>query len=257
MPDVELFAVLPFETNMNRKAMKPQGLALLDYWEGDPGATFSMRSDDGEVMQVRAGIYFRSYPEWPEVERTAVDLCRGRVLDVGAGAGCHSLFLQQRGHEVTAIDILPECVQVMRERGVRDVRMEDVFRFRDDPYDTILMMMNGIGFVETLRGLERFLNTVGRLLKDDGQILFDSSDGRYDIHPEASASVPVESDREPYFGEVEMRLEYRGIIGTNFRWLYVDTDTLAHYAEKCGWNCRVVQMEADGLYLAQLEKRRS
>lgn len=241
-------------TGKKRAAMKPQGLAMLDYWEGDTEAILTMHSDDGEVMDVPAGVYFRSHPEWPLVERTAVDLCRGRVLDVGAGAGCHSLVLQEHDCDVTAIDILPECVQIMRERGIKDARLADVFRFQEAPYDTILMLMNGIGFVETLPGLERYLNSIGRLLKSGGQILFDSSDGRYDISPHDPASVEVDLQGGSYFGEVEMWLEYKGIRGLNFKWLYVDTETLQRYAEKCGWRCRIVQREEKGLYLAQLQK---
>ncbi|MBU0520177.1 class I SAM-dependent methyltransferase [bacterium] len=239
---------------MNLAALKPQALAILDYWEGDVNALLHMHSDDGEVMSVPASYYFREHQGWPMVEQTAVDLCRGRVLDAGAGTGCHSLVLQQRGLDVTAIDILPECVQVMRERGVVNAVLADVFRYQDEPLDTILMLMNGIGFVQDLKGMERLLSGIGRLLKPGGQLLFDSSDGRHDVKPEDPKSIEIDLDKSPYFGEVELWLEYRGIIGENFKWLYVDTDTLTLIANRCGWSTNIIEMDEEGLYLAQLTK---
>jgi len=237
---------------MKLSALKPQALAIQDYWEGDENALLNMHSDDGEMMGVPASYYFRKYDKWPKIEQLAIDLCRGRVLDVGAGSGCHSLVLQERGFDVTAIDILPECVQVMRERGVENAFLADIFRYRNDPFDTILMMMNGIGFVQTLKGLERLFSIIGRLLKTDGQLLFDSSDGRQDINPEHPKSIKIDLNKSPYFGEVELWLEYKGIIGENFKWLYIDTDTLTSIADKFGWTTRIIDMDEEGLYLAQL-----
>jgi SAM-dependent methyltransferase len=183
----------------------------------------------------------------------AVDLCRGRVLDAGAGAGCHSLHLQQRSLDVCAIDISPEAVEVMKKRGIREVHRADVFKFQAQPFDTILMMMNGIGVVETLQGLDRFLRSVPRLLSEKGQILLDSHDARHEIDPDEL--VHWESHQtQPYFGEVTLRLEYKGQIGPSFGWLYLDSDTLTRYAEKTGWFCKIVHREEDGAYLAQLTR---
>lgn len=236
---------------MNPAAMKPQGQAILDYFKGDSSATVIMHSDDGEKMDVPASVFFREPQDWPPLERMAVDLCRGRILDVGAGAGCHSLHLQQRGLAACAIDISPEAVEVMKKRGVREVHRADVFRFQAQPFDTILMMMNGIGVVETLQGLDLFLKSMPRLLCEGGQILLDSHDARHEVDPDELAQW--ESYQiQPYFGEMTLRLEYKGQIGPSFGWLYVDSDTMTRHAEETGWFCEIVHREEDGAYLARL-----
>jgi 2-polyprenyl-3-methyl-5-hydroxy-6-metoxy-1,4-benzoquinol methylase len=91
-----------------------------------------------------------------------LELCRGRVLDVGAGTGVHTLYLQDRGFDVCAIDVLPDAVEIMRRRGTRDARLADIRDFEADPFDTILMMMNGTGILATLEGLDSFLRDVPR-----------------------------------------------------------------------------------------------
>ncbi len=239
---------------LSPESMKPQGLAIRDYWHGDEDALIIMHGDDGEDMEVPAAVYFREYHDWPLLERTAVDLCCGRVLDLGAGAGCHSLVLQERGLEVCAIDISPECADVMKECGVKDVHLANVFDFEAEPFETILMMMNGIGFVETLDGLDSFLKYISRLVKTGGQILLDSFDARTELDPREARAIISQHDDDYYFGEVELWLEYKDYHGPKFGWLYVDTETLKKYAKKNGWGCRIVQQEEDGAYLAQLTR---
>jgi len=161
---------------MKSAAWRPHGAALLDYSMGETSAAVVVHGDDGETETVPIRVFFRGPADFSALEDAALDLCRGRVLDAGAGSGCHSLVLQAQGLSVCAIDIAPEAVEVMRKRGVEDARCADVFSFAADPFDTVLLMMNGIGVVGDLAGLDRFLAGVGRLLTPDGQILLDSYD---------------------------------------------------------------------------------
>ena len=189
-----------------------------------------------------------------------MDLCRGRVLDAGAGAGCHALVLQELGLLVCAVDIAPEAVEIMRRRGVRDARCADLFRFQGGPFDTILMMMNGIGVVGTLAGLDRFLGDLPRLLAPEGQVLFDS----YDPRPEVAVGVESPGSGPPgaevgasgrYPGEMRFQLEYEGRRGPTLGWLFVDPETLAARADRAGWRCEVIWREEEGHYLARLTRR--
>lgn len=232
--------------------MQPLGQAIRDYFEGDAEASIVMHSDDGETMVVPARIYFREPSEWSHLERAAVDNCSGRVLDVGAGAGCHSLVLQERGLSVCAIDISPDAVYVMKKRGLSEVHLADVFGFQSEPFDTLLLMMNGIGIVETLDGLDAFLESVKRLVKPEGQILLDSFDASRKSDFNESGLLYTPGEGAPYFGEVRLRLEYKGRMGPPFGWLYVDVKTLTMHARKAGWHYRIINQKEDGAYLARL-----
>ncbi|MBC8462075.1 MAG: hypothetical protein H8D67_29250 [Deltaproteobacteria bacterium] len=117
---------------MNQKSMEPYGLALLDYFNGDSSAKVIIHRDDGEKSNLPIEPFFRGAENFLPMEQTALDLCYGRVLDVGAGAGPHSLELQNKGLYVcarsnarlrlSAIDISTQACEIMKKRGVKDVR---------------------------------------------------------------------------------------------------------------------------------------
>ena len=197
----------------------------------------------------------------PEIERKALDLAKGRVLDVGAGAGCHSLVLQEKGMDVTAIDISPLSVETMKKRGVKKVLEQDFFELGsqqhvftlEGQYDTILMLMNGIGIVGTLERLPEFFKQLDKILAPGGQVLCDSSDISYVFEDEEGMiDIPNEMN---YYGEHSFRMQYKDTIGEPFNWLYIDADTLREKAGRCGY---VVEVVAEGEhydYLARLTKR--
>lgn len=237
---------------MLKDPWKPHGLALLDYFHGDTKAEVIVHSDDGEHVDYPVSSFFRKPSQFSTLEKAALNLCRGRVLDIGAGTGCHSLFLQDHGFSVYAIDILPEAVEVMSRRGVRHVLCTDVFAFQGGPFDTLLMLMNGVGIVADLSGLERFLKKSHKLLCSDGQILLDSEEPGGVSKERDTGIKHADSQSSKYPGELRLQLEYKDRFGPPFESLYVDPDTLAGYASKTGWSCKVVVLEDDGGYLAQL-----
>ena len=238
---------------MDPRSWIPYGRALVDYWSGKSSATVIVHESNGRKRKMPMGMFFRGPAEFPTIEQTALSFCRGRILDIGAGAGCHSLALQERGFSVCAVDISEEAVEVMRQRGVREVYCADIFNFKAEPFDTLLMMMNGIGVVESLADLDRFLETVRCLVKPDGQILLDSSDMRKDTKGYPTKLAPkIDSRSGRYIGQVWFQLEYRGKRGLPFWWLFVDSETLTERAEKSGWLCQVIYQEWGGHYLARL-----
>ena len=212
-----------------------------------------LHSSLGEHDEMPISIFFREPEDFFPFERAALELCRGRVLDVGAGTGVHSLYLQARGFEVTAIEVLVQAVEIMQRRGVRDARLADIAAFEDEPFDTILMMMNGIGIVGTLDGLDGFLRDIPRLLKPGGQILLDSGPGRIVGDPSEGA-VQVPAGEGEYHGEALIVLEYRGEVAPPFRELYVDSETFTEHAAAAGWDCEIVFRGELSDYVARLTR---
>ncbi len=228
------------------------GLAIKDYYlQNDPGISLKVHSDCSGLEILPVEIFFRHYYSLTELERYALDLCQGRTLDVGAGAGCHSLILQERGFEVTAVDISINAVEVMKERGIRRVLEIDINDLKPrENFDTILMLMNGIGLVENLDGLKNFLIRAKQLLAPEGQLLLDSTD--FTLFPKFMKSWAVsQSKRGRYFGEVEYQLEYKGQLSEVYRWLFIDQKTLEEYALNTGWLFQIIY-EEEGQYLARL-----
>ena len=218
----------------------------------------SVHLEDGGIDLLPAAMLFRDDPDLvPEVEALALDLAAGRVLDAGAGAGAHSLRLQARGLEVTAVDVSPRAVAVMHARGVRDPRAVDLLApgaLAGERFDTVLMLMNGAGIAGDLAGLERLLDVCARLLRQDGQLLLDSADLRRGADPGERARIAARRRAGRYHGEVCFQTAYAGVVGRPFGWLFVDPARLRRVATRCGWQVQVVFESGDGSYLARLRR---
>ena len=152
---------------MNSKK-DPMGRAIANYQRTKTAERLRVFSPMFEEDEIPLPTLFRKYEEMPLIERKALDMAQGKVLDVGAGAGCHTLVLQERGFDVTAIDISPLSVETMRIRGVKDVQEQNFFTF-EGSYDTILMLMNGIGIVGTLKRMPEFFRHLNNVLAPGGQ----------------------------------------------------------------------------------------
>ena len=175
----------------------------------------------------------------------------GKTLDVGAGSGCHSLVLQEKGIDVTAIDISPLSVETMKDRGVKKFMEQDFFTLKGQ-FDTILMLMNSIGIVGILERLPKFFRQLDKLLAPGGQVLCDSSDISYVFEDEnGMIDIPNEMD---YYGELSFRMQYKDTVGEPFDWLYIDADTLKEKAAKNGYVAEVVAEGEHYDYLARITK---
>jgi SAM-dependent methyltransferase len=227
----------------------PLGLAIRDFYTSGEGSLIKVSTVDGEVTPYPVELFFREYDDFGIFDELACAESRGRVLDVGAGAGCISIFLQEAMElEVTAIDVADLAIEVARDMGVKDARNLDFFDLKDEQYDTILLLMNGIGFVSDLEGLDRFLEHAKALLAPGGQILFDSSDLKFaDI-----GTADLRKEKQHYYGQVWYQLEYKGIQGDAYYWLYLDATTMREHAEQAGYEVELVGEAAEGYYLARL-----
>ena len=211
------------------------GHAIKEYFTNGKATKLRVFSSQFYEDEIPVATLFRTFEQMPPQEKEAVRLCRGRVLDVGAGSGCHSLELMERGLDVVAIDISELSVQVMQERGI-DARTVDFFdKTFDEKFDTVLMAMNGIGIVGKVERLSEFFMRAKQLLAPDGQILLDSSDIKY-VFENEDGSLDIDL-AAGYYGELDYRMQYRGIKGETFDWLYIDFDTLSMYAEQFGFVC--------------------
>ena len=232
--------------------MDPMGRAIADYHKAGTADRLRVFSPMFEEDEIPLATLFRRYEDMPLIERKALDMAKGKTLDVGAGAGCHSLVLQQRGVDVTAIDISPLSAATMSERGVRNVREQDFFAL-EGKYDTILMLMNGIGIVGTLERMPEFFRHLDNILAPGGQVLCDSSDISYVFEDEDG--IVEYPDTVCYYGELSFRMQYKDTIGEPFDWLYIDADTLKVQAARNGYNAEVVAEGEHYDYLARITKR--
>lgn len=229
-------------------AYSPHGAALQDYFRGNTQATL-ICLQDGQRDDVPAAFWFRDLTD--PMELLALDLCRGRVLDLGGGTGVHGLELQRRGVEVTAIDIAPECVEIMKQRGVRNAVAADLYSLDGGPFETIVCLCNGLDKVGRLADLPRFLARMRELIAPGGQLLADSFDLRVGADDERLAEMARKQESGRYWGEMDLVFEYDGRRGAPFTVLQVDPATLSKCALANGWTCEIARQDG-GQYLARL-----
>ena len=230
----------------------PMGHAIADYHATGKAARLRVFSPMFDEDEIPVKTLFRPLDEMPAIEQDALKACRGSILDVGAGAGCHSLALQAMGQQVTAIDISPLAVATMRERGVNDAREQDFFTL-DGRFDTILMLMNGIGIVGSLSRMDAFFDQVDKLLAPGGQLLCDSSDICY-IYEDEDGFIDL-TGVDGYYGEVTYRMQYKKIKGESFPWLFVDAETLAEHARRHAFKADIIARGPHYDYLARITRR--
>ena len=232
----------------------PMGAAIRDFFTKGSAKPLRVLSTMFDTDVLPVPTLFRSVKEMNRLEQVALNRAEGRVLDVGAGAGCHTLPLQERGLHVTAIDISPLSVETMQQRGVIDARQEDFFAMAPEvTFDTILMLMNGTGIVGTLDNLPLLFERLDVLLAPGGQLLVDSSDLRYVFEDEDGNFFPEDFDN--YYGEVDYQMVDGKVRGERFNWLYVDFPRLQSCAEIKGYRAELLCRGDNYDYLACIKRK--
>lgn len=230
----------------------PMGNAIADYHRKGKAKRLVVSSTMFEDDDMPVEVLFRDYADMPAIEQEALRLAKGKILDVGAGSGCHALALQEMNKDVCAIDISLLSVEVMRERGVNDARAINLFDPRlCDKFDTILLLMNGAGMMQRMENMPMFFARLRELLAPGGKVMMDSSDLIY-IYENEDGSVDIDLDGD-YYGQVDFTMKYGDIVGDKFDWLYLDFSTLAFHAEANGFSCRMVKEGEHYDYLAELQ----
>lgn len=228
------------------------GHALIDYLNNNHNENITVTSSITEDDVIPVEYLFREINRFPKIEKKAIELCRGKVLDVGAGSGCHSLETQSRGLDVKAIDTSKGAVEVMMKRGVSKVEKIDFFELENQKFDTILFLMNGVGIAGEKEKLKTFLNKAKELLNDDGQLLLDSSDIKY-MFEEDDGTFWIDLN-STYYGQVTYQMKYKNFETQPFSWLFVDFDTLKNEAADVGLSAEILLNGDNYDYLARLQK---
>lgn len=226
------------------------GRAIWDYYYQENSEDLQTETSISELDDLPVSYLFRDYQEMNALEKKALDLSFGKVLDVGSGAGSHSLYLQnERKLEVTALDISPKSIEVCKARGIKNAICEDLLQFSEKDFDTILLLMNGTGIFQSLEHIDQYLQKLKSLVGENGQILIDSTDilYMYDQDEDGGVLVPATG----YYGELDYYLHYKGESELPMKWLYLDFDTLENAAIANGFKIQKIEQLEDS-YLAKI-----
>jgi SAM-dependent methyltransferase len=227
------------------------GEALSDHYHHRSTGKLWVHNTYGPKEEMPVDVYFRVMEDMPELEWIALQQCKGNILDIGAGAGSHALALQQMGLEITALDISPQSANVMALRGVKNIIRQDFFELdiglSPRPFDTLLLLMNGIGLAGSLTGLRNFLQQAGKLLRPGGRLIFDSSDIAYLYDGKIK-------ETKDYYGEILYQYEYRRRRSDWFKWLFVDRKTLTEIAASEGWHTELLFEDEWDQYLVKCHR---
>ncbi len=226
------------------------GKAILDYQTNTSPEDIVTETNITEADEMEVAYLFRDFNSMPKIEQTALQLAKGKVLDVGCGAGSHSLYLQEKGLEVTAIDISHSAIKACELRGIKMARVQNILDLENEKFDTILLLMNGTGIFGSLNNTAVYLQKLKSLLAPNGQILIDSSDIIYmfDEAEDGSKWIPADG----YYGELTFSISYKNQTEDPFPWLYLDYNTLQNAAHANGLQCELLEEGAHFDYLARL-----
>ena len=226
------------------------GKAILDFQTNNSPEDLVTETNISEADEMSVDYLFRSFNEMPKLEKKALQLCKGKVLDVGCGAGSHALYLQEKGFDVTAIDISANAIKACELRGFKNARIKNVLDLENETFDTILLLMNGTGIFGTLSETSNYLEKLKSLLNPNGQILIDSSDIIYMFDEDDDGSYLVPTDC--YYGELTFTVSYKGVTEETFPWLYMDYNTLQNVAHANDLECELIMEGKHFDYLAKL-----
>ncbi|OCB75131.1 class I SAM-dependent methyltransferase [Flavobacterium crassostreae] len=228
------------------------GKAILDYQTNNSPEDLITETSISEADQMSVAYLFRTFEEMPKIEQQALELARGNVLDIGCGAGSHSLYLQNNPDlQVMPIDISKNAIAACKLRGLTQARTLDFMAIKTETFDTILLLMNGTGICGKIHKLPKFLGKLKSLLNPGGQILLDSSDLIYMFDEDEDGGKWIPSERD-YYGEISFTLSYKGDTEIAFDWLYLDYNTLQNAALDNGLLCELVLEGEHYDYLAKL-----
>ncbi|MBW1658036.1 class I SAM-dependent methyltransferase [Flavobacterium quisquiliarum] len=228
------------------------GKAIFDFHTNNSPEDIITETSISEEDEMSVEYLFRTYNEMPKIEQKALQLAKGKILDVGCGAGSHALSLQnERSLEVTAIDISEKAIETCLLRGIKNAKVENILDFEGEKFDTILLLMNGTGIFGKLKNCNKYLTKLKSLLNPGGQILIDSSDIIYmfDEDEDGGKWIPSEND---YYGELVFNISYKNEKEEPFDWLYLDYNTLQNAAIANGLKCELILEGEHYDYLAKL-----
>ncbi|SDW31500.1 class I SAM-dependent methyltransferase [Aequorivita viscosa] len=231
------------------------GTALLDYYNGNYSEDIITETNISEEDELPLPYLFRDFNEMPEIEQKALKFAKGKVLDVGCGAGGHALYLQEKGFDVLGIDTSEGAIEVCKLRGLKNAKHIDLLQLKNEKFDSILMLMNGTGIFQNLETTSKYLQHLKSLLHPKGQILIDSSDLQYMYDATEEGGILVPADR--YYGELEFTMRYKEMESEPFEWLYLDEKLFEALCVENNLHFEVIERGENFDYLARIRPQRS
>lgn len=217
------------------------GQALLDQLEGRGGFEIIEREDGFVWVSSPIADYFYHHPLWPSEQKRAMQHVRGRVLDIGCGAGSHSLYLQgKKDVDVVGIDVSPGAVEVCRRRGVRDVRQLSIAQVNASlgTFETILMLGNNFGLLENAESARRTLTRFLALTSPKARIIAESLDPYRTDDPCHLVYHDLNRRRGRLPGQVRVRIRYKRLKTRWFDYLFVSKEEMEDLVAGTGWHVR-------------------
>ena len=234
------------------------GRALLaQYKTGEPTAEIVERDDGYIDTGADAGAYFEPYSRWPASERRLIRFARGRVLDIGCGAGRHSLYLQEQGFDVTGIDSSPGAVKVCKLRGLKKALVRpiaEVGRFKPASFDTVLMLGNNFGLFGSAAGTRRLLPKLARITTEDARILAGTRDPHLSTDPDHLQYQRRNRKRGRMPGQIRLRVRFGKLMSPWFDYLLVSPKEMESLLQGSAWQIDQLIGSGEPSYYAIIRK---
>jgi hypothetical protein len=231
------------------------GHEIHDYFNGKGGYEIIERDDGFFSVSSGPKFYFTEYEEWDASEKEAIRHVRGRVLDVGCGAGRHSLHLQAQGFDVVGIDISPLAIQVCRARGLRDARVLPITQLsrRVGIFDTILMLGNNFALMGNGKRAKWLLRRFHKMTSGAGTVIAQTRDPTQTDVPEHLAYHARNREKGTTPGQARIRVRYKKYVTPWIDFLMVSKEELTAILEGTNWQVRQFIEGQQGVYIAILE----
>jgi len=236
------------------------GKAFLAYFEGKK-PDMVIEREDGYLDSDDMGSYFCEYKDFPECEKRALEHAKGRVLDIGMGAGRIAVHLQDKGHEVVGIDLSRIALDVAAKRGVLKGLMMSAcdLEFGDGSFDTAIAFGNNFGLCGTPTGVIGMLVRLRKILSDDGVILAESINPVATNNPDHLRYQKENVDRGRMPGQITIRFKFDGLVSGWFDLLIVTPGQMAELCAKADWKVEATypsgpDLSKANMYTAVLKK---
>lgn len=242
------------------KTMKPEqdafGQMMWAYYRGKEVCEIVERDDGYFSAYHGPKVYFSEYRDWPLIGQKAMQFAKGRVLDIGCGAGRHSLYLQKKGLEVLGIDSSPLAIKICKLRGLKKAEimsLEDV-DFKPDSFDTILMMGGNFGLLGSLTKARRLLKRFHKMTSEDALIIAETRDPYKTDNPAHLEYHKLNKKRGRMSGQVRIRVRFEKTVAEWFDWLMLSKEEMRELLQGTGWKVSEFIESEDSRYTAIIEK---
>lgn len=235
------------------------GKQLLAQYVGQtPTAEIIERDDNLLLVGSAYGLYFSEFEEWSDIERKAIERARGKILDIGCGAGRHSLYLQNKGFDVTGIDNSPGAIKVCKLRGLKRaiVRpIQEIDKFKENSFDTILMLGNNFGLFGDAETARKILEKMARITKPDARIIAGTRNPYSTTDKDHLAYHRFNRRRGRMAGQLRIRVRYRKTVGEWFDYLMVSPAEMREILKNTGWEIKELLDDGDANFVGIIGKK--